>query len=315
MAPAPDPKHVRRRILRWYSENGREFPWRGTRDPYRVLVSEIMLQQTQAGRVAARFPVFLERFPDIRSLARAPRAEVLRAWRGMGYNNRAVRLHGAVREMVAGYNGSVPREPEELAALPGIGRYTAHAVACFAHGMALPVVDVNVRRVLSRVFRRMKSASGVVAEAEAWELAGLILPDDASGWNQALMDFGATVCTARAPRCSECPVRNSCLSAAHFRGPGRPHARPAAAAAGRSRPNGKEPSHAGIPRRIWRGKIVGALTGRRGPVSRAELLRTVRASGKSLTPRRLDEFLELLEHDGVVDLGRGGNGAGVRLAR
>jgi A/G-specific adenine glycosylase len=326
MPKAPDPSVVRRAILRWYSLNGRPFPWRDTRDPYRVLLSEIMLQQTQADRVAARFPLFLETYPDIESLANAPKDDILRAWRGMGYNNRAVRLHGAVKEVVAKYGGEVPRDTGALAALPGIGRYTAHAVACFAHGRRVPVVDVNIRRVLSRIFRPMRSLSAAVAEQDAWDLAQSVLPANAYDWNQALMDFGAMVCPARAPKCSVCPVAEQCLSARFLRndsfgargGPTPTAGRKITSGSERGIPTtGRrktEPSHLGIPRRIWRGRVVEALRESGGPRSIAELRESVRLSGKPASKAWIVEIVGRLEKDGVVDVRRSGGRTAVALA-
>jgi A/G-specific adenine glycosylase len=327
MPKAPDPSLVRRAILRWYARNGRPFPWRGTRDPYRVLLSEIMLQQTQADRVAARFPLFLEIYPDIDSLANAPRADVLRAWRGMGYNNRAVRLHGAVKEVVAKYGGNIPRDTGELESLPGIGKYTAHAVACFAHGRKVPVVDVNIRRALSRIFRPMKTLSAVAAEQDAWDLAQAVLPADAYTWNQALMDFGAMVCPARTPKCGDCPVNVLCLSARFLRDgtAGALNTRYAALkrkqiadgttggppGPGRPKP---EPSHRGIPRRIWRGRVVEALRASDGPRSIPELRKLVRPSGKPASLKWLGEVVGRLEKDGVVEVRFSGRRTAVALA-
>jgi A/G-specific adenine glycosylase len=304
MARPPDASAAGRTILRWYARNGRPFPWRETRDPYRVLVSEIMLQQTQADRVAVRLPQFLDAYPDIESLANAPRPDVLRAWRGMGYNNRAVRLHGAVKEVVAKYGGSVPRDTGELQALPGIGKYTAHAVACFAHGRRVPVVDVNIRRVLSRIFRPMKTLSAVVAEKDAWDLAESVLPADAYNWHQALMDFGAMVCSARAPKCGACPVAGNCLSARFLRNG-------SSGARGGRKP---EPSHLGVPRRVWRGRIVEALRESGGPRSIAELRNRVRPSGEPAATEWLTDIVGRLEKDGVVEVRRSGRRVAVALA-
>ena len=306
MASAPDPAAVRRRILRWYSRNGRPFPWRDTRDPYRILLSEIMLQQTQADRVAGQLPKFLEKFPDIVALAGASKADVLRAWKGMGYNNRAVRLHGAVKEVMAGYNGSVPCDTDELAALPGIGRYTAHAIACFAHGRKVPVVDVNVRRVLSRIFHRMDSAGGTISHRYAWELAARILPADAYEWNQAVMDFGAMVCTARNPKCPSCPLGDACLSAGRIRNRVSNGTDPTRAKA--------EPSYRGIPRRTWRGKIVEALRGSRKGLATEDLLRIVRPSGRAPSSKWLNDIVARLERDGVVSVRRVRGRTAVSLA-
>jgi A/G-specific adenine glycosylase len=319
MPKAPDPAGVRRAILRWYARNGRPFPWRRTRDPYRILLSEIMLQQTQADRVAARFPLFLESYPDIESLANAPKADVLRAWSGMGYNNRAVRLHGAVKEVVARYGGAVPPDTGALEELPGVGKYTAHAIACFAHGRRVPVVDVNIRRVLSRIFHPMKSLSSAVAEKAAWDLAETVLPANAYTWHQSLMDFGAMVCSARAPKCVPCPVQTLCLSARYLRegkakslsgrvsaGGRRPVADPA--------PRKAEPSHLGVPRRVWRGRIVEALRAAGGPRSITDLRRLVRPSGEPASAEWLGEIVGRLEKDGVVEVRREGRRSAVALA-
>jgi A/G-specific adenine glycosylase len=171
------------RLLAWFSEHGRDLPWRRTRDPYAILVSEVMLQQTQAARVVPRYVAWLERWPTVEALAGAPTDAVLRAWQGLGYNRRALNLQRAAREVAA--NGW----PEDLAELPGVGRYTADAVACFAFGRAVLPVDVNVRRVLERTGGSFDETCG-----------------------QALMDLGATICIARVPRCGECPLAERCPS-------------------------------------------------------------------------------------------------------
>ena len=192
---------------------------------------------------------------------------------------------------MARYNGAVPRETEALSALPGIGRYTAHAIACFAHGRNLPVVDVNIQRVLSRIFRRMDLAGGTVSERDAWELAAKVLPAKAYDWNQALMDFGALVCTARSPKCESCPVTSVCLSSGRI------------ANDITTRPKA-EPAHRGIPRRIWRGAVVEALRVSPNPLSTAGLLRVVRPSGKAPSEKWLEEIVARLERDGVVSVNR-----------
>ena len=174
---------MRDELLQWFAERGRDLPWRGTRDPYAILVSEVMLQQTQVARVVPRYLEWLERWPTVEALAEAPAVDVLRAWQGLGYNRRALNLQRAAREVAA--NGW----PEDLTRLPGVGPYTAAAVECFALGRAVLPVDVNVRRVQERT-----------GEAFDHECA------------QALMDLGATVCLARVPRCGECPLAPACPS-------------------------------------------------------------------------------------------------------
>ena len=170
-------------LLAWFDEKGRDLPWRRTRDPYAILVSEVMLQQTQAARVVPRYVEWLERWPTVEALAAASSADVIRAWQGLGYNRRALNLHRAAREIAAhGW-------PDDLTALPGVGRYTADAVACFALGRPVLPVDVNVRRVLERTGGDYDHTCG-----------------------QALMDLGATICIARIPRCGECPLAAECPS-------------------------------------------------------------------------------------------------------
>ena len=174
---------MRDELLQWFAERGRDLPWRGTHDPYAILVSEVMLQQTQVARVVPRYLEWLERWPTVEALAEAPAVDVLRAWQGLGYNRRALSLQRAAREVAA--NGW----PEDLTRLPGVGAYTAAAVECFALGRAVLPIDVNVRRVQQRT-----------GEAFDHECA------------QALMDLGATVCLARVPRCGECPLAPACPS-------------------------------------------------------------------------------------------------------
>lgn len=209
---APD-ERLRRRfreaLLRWYARHRRDLPWRRTRDPYHVLVSEIMLQQTQVERVIPKYHEFLARYPTLADLAAAPVDEVRRTWYPLGYNIRPVRLHGIAREAVARYGGRLPDDDGALLALDGIGRYTAGAVLSFAFGRRAPILDTNVRRVLGRVFSGKDGRA--VSTAGLWRLAELLLPRArAYDFNQALMDFGATWCTARKPLCLPCPMRRFC---------------------------------------------------------------------------------------------------------
>jgi A/G-specific adenine glycosylase len=194
---------TRRRLLRWYARSGRDLPWRRTSDPYAILVSEVMLQQTQVARVIPAYMSFLVRFPTLGALARASLGDALRAWAGLGYNRRAQNLHRTARLAAAG----LPREVAALDALPGIGAYTAGAVACFAHGTRVAFADTNVRRVLGRI-----ALGRVATEREAVAIDAELMPRDAATWHHALMDLGATVCVARAPRCGECPMRRGCAS-------------------------------------------------------------------------------------------------------
>ncbi|HVL91024.1 MAG TPA: A/G-specific adenine glycosylase, partial [Actinomycetota bacterium] len=184
---------AQKRVLEWYDEHHRSFPWRETRDPYRTMVAEVMLQQTQTGRVAPIYDRFLHRFPTLSRLAHAPSMEVIQAWRGLGYNRRAVDLHRAAQAIEHDHAGVFPHEPAELRRLPGLGEYTAHAIACFAFDADVPVVDTNVRRVLSRVALGKNAAE--VEPSRSSALAAEWLPrGEAYRWNQALMDVGAMIC-------------------------------------------------------------------------------------------------------------------------
>jgi A/G-specific adenine glycosylase len=200
---------VRSSLLTWYARDHRDFPWRGTTDPYAVLVSEVMLQQTQASRVAERFPAFMDRFPTVAALAAAPEAAVLAEWSGLGYNRRALALR-RVAAHVASHGW--PREVVALERLPGIGPYTARAVASLSFGEPVGVVDTNVRRWLVRRFGLPAGpARGALqALADALALAGAAA--DAAPWTHATMEFGAAICTSRDPRCGACPIAEGCPS-------------------------------------------------------------------------------------------------------
>ena len=209
----------RRRLLRWFRRHGRDLPWRRTRDPYHIVVSEFMLQQTQVSRVEGHYRRFLERYPSIQSLAAAPAAMVRESWEGLGYYRRAANLHRLAQAVVAEHGGVVPDEPAALLRLPGVGRYTAGAVACFAYEKATPAVDTNVARVIRRSFHPHLHGAG--ATRRIWETAALMVPragKRAWEFNQAIMELGALVCTARVARCGECPVRTACRTGGRMGG-------------------------------------------------------------------------------------------------
>ena len=214
VVPPDEGRRFRRRLHAWYRRHARDLPWRRTRDPYRVLVSELMLQQTQVSRVLDFYHRFLVRFPDLPALAAARPQRVREAWAGLGYYARARNLHALARQVTAA-DGTIPDTPEALRALPGVGAYTAGAVASFAYERRAALVDTNVARVLHRVFApevAPKSGRGLKA---LWAIAEQLLPRTGrSTWthNQALMELGALVCTARAPKCGGCPVRAGCRS-------------------------------------------------------------------------------------------------------
>jgi A/G-specific adenine glycosylase len=186
---------VKAALLRWYSQNAADLPWRHTHDPYAILVSEVMLQQTQVARVVPRYLAWLERWPTVAALAAATPAEVIAAWSGLGYNRRAVLLHRCACEVAA--RGGFPGEPRELERLPGVGPYTAAAIACFAFGAQIAAPDTNARRVLGRMYGDADVAPP---------------PGQAYEWNQALFDLGREVCIARTPRCGVCPLAPECPS-------------------------------------------------------------------------------------------------------
>ncbi len=205
-----------RRLRAWYNENHRDLPWRKTRDPYRVLVSELMLQQTQVSRVLDFYAQFLESFPTIQHLANATPKRVMESWEGLGYYARARNLHKLAKHVTRdGAAGTLPSEPHELRKLPGIGAYTAGAVASFAYEKRAALVDTNVARVLSRVFAPRLNPKRPRDLKKIWALAEATLPRTGkAAWtqNQALMELGALICTARVKRCAECPLKSTCKS-------------------------------------------------------------------------------------------------------
>lgn len=254
---------LRRAVLRWYGKEQRSFMWRAAHpDPYVVLISECMLQQTQTARVEVLLPRFLERFPGVKQLAEASTAEVLKAWKGLGYNSRALRLRECAREIVRSFGGVVPRDAEALLGLPGLGPYTAHAIAVFAFHADLPVIDVNIRRVLSRIAAPQSTTIDVLPERDITTLAVHLQPrGKASSWYQALMDIGSTFCKARVTRCTECPARSHCRSAHTI--------------VDVPRLRKSEPSHRNTPDRIWKGRVIDLLREHDEGYSSHDLLRVL----------------------------------------
>ncbi|HUF48106.1 MAG TPA: A/G-specific adenine glycosylase [Vicinamibacterales bacterium] len=207
----------RRTLLGWYRRHGRDLPWRQTRDPYRVLVSEVMLQQTQVDRVLPKYHEWLGRYPTFEALAGARRTDVVRTWYPLGYNIRPRRLHDIARETVSHYNGRLPESEEALLAFKGIGAYTAGAVRSFAFGQRAAILDTNVARVLFRVFVGRGDARSHAMKRRLWAVSRAVLPHrHVYDFNQGLMDFGATLCTARKPACRACPLRARCKSYARL---------------------------------------------------------------------------------------------------
>jgi A/G-specific adenine glycosylase len=280
---------TRERVLAWFAGSGRELPWRATRDPYRVLVAEVLAQQTQAARAAAAWPRFLERFPDVHALAAAAPAEVLRAWQGLGYNRRALALRRTAQAVVE--RGGWPGTVEELAGLPGVGPYTARAVACFALGLRVAPVDTNVARVLARSLAGTDPADLTAAARQ--RLADQALPPAADpwAWSSALMDVGALHCRPR-PRCAGCPLEATC----RWRAMG--------AAAPPSRPRAQAPF--ATSDRRWRGAVVRALAAAPGGLDRAALAAAVQATAAGRPAGWFDALVARLEAEGMVATGADG---------
>ncbi|MFO0949855.1 MAG: A/G-specific adenine glycosylase [Isosphaeraceae bacterium] len=217
-SPDQDPawvSRIRERLLDWYAGARRPLPWRADRDPYRVLVSEMMLVQTTVAAVVPYFERFLRRFPDVRALADADEADVLKAWEGLGYYRRARQLHAAARAVVERHGGRVPDDPEALRELPGVGRYIAGAVLSFAFDRPAPILEANTQRVVARWLAWPGDLKSPATQARLWEAAGRLVPETRAGdFNQAFMELGALVCTPRSPRCLVCPVSADCLARA-----------------------------------------------------------------------------------------------------
>jgi A/G-specific adenine glycosylase len=283
-----------RDLLAWSASTRRDLPWRRTRDPWAVLVSELMLQQTQVARVVPKFSAFLARFPTVAACAAAPVGDVVRLWAGLGYNRRALNLHRAAVACVERFGGVLPSTLKELQSLPGIGPYTSRAVVAFSSFAGdVGVVDTNAARVLARVGGRRLSLREVQSAADAAVPAG-----EGWAWNQAMLDLGATVCTKRVARCDVCPVSSSC---GWFLA-GRPLPDPADGSAGTS---GTQSTFEGSDRQ-GRGRLVDAL--RAGPVADADLAQVMGWPHDALRAERVAATLVL---DGLAE--RSADGQGLEL--
>ena len=203
----------RRRLLSWYRRHGRDLPWRRGRDAYAILVSEFMLQQTQVATVIPYYHQWLRRFPDFGSLARASENEVLRVWQGLGYYARARNLQATAKTVIDRHGGNFPQAIAQMRQLSGIGKYTAHAVACFAFNQSVPIVEANTGRVLARLFNLRESIDSRLGQRTLWQHAANLLPkSDAATFNSAFLDLGALICVARKPKCDVCPVNAFCCA-------------------------------------------------------------------------------------------------------
>ncbi|MGE0543795.1 MAG: A/G-specific adenine glycosylase [Dehalococcoidia bacterium] len=290
--------HVRTLLLAWWDEGHRDLPWRRTRDPYAILVSEVMLQQTQVMRVVPKYVAFIERFPTLAALAGATAADVIRAWSGLGYNRRAVNLHRLARVVVDEHGGQVPSTARALRPLPGIGEYTARAVASIAFDEPVAAVDTNVRRVLTRVYDGPDSArSPSAVQALADSALAVDRPGD---WNQALMELGARVCLP-VPDCPSCPLRGSCVTspkAAHIR-----EQRAAYRVASSSQP-AQRYEHS---TRFYRGRIVDMLRAEPGggPLTEDQIGRRLRLDYAEPDRAWLEGLLDGLVRDHLVSFADG----------
>lgn len=270
-------------VRAWWPDVARDLPWRASRDPWEVLVSEVMAQQTQVERVVPKWKVFLQRFPNVETAASATAGELIELWDGLGYNRRALNLHRCAQTVVANHGGEFPATVAELMALPGIGPYTARAILAFAFEQDVAVVDTNVGRVLARLTDQTLSVT------EAQGLADELVPRAAGWeWNQAILDFGAMICTKRSPACSQCPARSVC----NWAGVG---ADPAVGSAGVS---SKQAAFVGSDRQA-RGELVRQL--RRGPVRIVDVAEVFGFDDE----QRADRVLRSLFRDGLV-VERGG---------
>ncbi|OHB67405.1 MAG: A/G-specific adenine glycosylase [Planctomycetes bacterium RBG_13_60_9] len=230
MTPMSRYTRIQQALLHWFAENARDLPWRRTKDPYAIWVSEIMLQQTRVPTALPYYERFLRRFPTVRHLARARLDTVLKLWEGLGYYSRARNLHAAAREIVTRFDGQFPRTVEDLLILPGIGRYTAGAIASNAFDVRAPIVDGNIERVLCRIFRVRGDPKSSTVRKTLWSIAEQLVPEENPGlFNQAIMEVGSEVCTPRNPNCDNCPLAAVCEARRHNeqhvlpeRRPGRP---------------------------------------------------------------------------------------------
>jgi A/G-specific adenine glycosylase len=285
------PDDAKTALIDWYLVNRRDLPWRDTRDPYRILVSEIMLQQTQAERVIPKYHEFLKLFPSIEALADAPASEVIRAWSGLGYNRRALNLQRACQAAIERFGGALPLAVDDLRSLPGVGPYTAGAVACFAYEQDVGFVDTNIRRVLHRMVYGPDVPEMAVSLKEVDDLSRAVVPDGKGYlWNQAIMELGATVCRARATECLLCPVTTWCASRGMMQD---------AFARTKAAPKSKQ-----IPfeqtSRYFRGRIVHLLRETAQGLTAAELAARIDGEREPGEPPWTLDYLTGLQADGLV---------------
>ncbi len=285
---------MREALLSWFDENARDLPWRRTRDPWSILVSEVMLQQIQVKRAIPFYERFLKRFPTVRALAEAPLSDAIRVWGDLGRYRRVVNLHRTARIVVEDHGGQIPSDPDALLKLPGIGPYTAGAVACFAYERDVPFYDTNMHRVLHRVFFGPDVPAATAKPKEVTDLAaGLVPPGRGWAWNQAVMEFGALRCTARRPACEGCPLHDHCKA--------RPKIHKALAGLPRAERDASGPKYEDTNRYL-RGRVLARLREEANPggLPLPELARLLRENATDVEPVRLKAVVESLERDGLA---------------
>lgn len=285
---------MRGALLSWYAQNARDLPWRRTRDPWRVLVSEVMLQQIQVKRAIPFYERFLERFPTVEAMAGAPLSDAIRIWGDLGRYRRVVSLHRTARIVVEEHGGLVPSDPEVLLKLPGIGPYTAGAVACFAYEGDVPFFDTNMHRVLHRVFFGPDAPAATAKPKEIRDLASRLVPPGRGwAWNQAVMEFGALRCTARRPACPGCPLRDHCEAS--------PKMLDALAALPRAQKTARAPRYEDTNRYL-RGRVLARLREEEDPggLPLPELARRLQGDAAEVEPLRLKAVVQSLERDGLA---------------
>jgi A/G-specific adenine glycosylase len=292
----PRRDRIREGLLGWFRRHARTLPWRETRDPYAILVSEVMLQQTQVDRVIPYYERFLERFPTVHDLAAAPVADVIRIWSGLGYNRRAVNLQRAAQAVVERFDGMFPDSVEELRTLPGVGAYTAGAVAAFAFERDVAFLDTNMRRVVTRLYLSGGTGPEPADEKAVQEAARLLVPEGKGWeWNQALIEFGALHCTARNPACVVCPLQQDCAAFPVIQ---------SAIAARRTQPRAEAATPFESTSRYYRGRIVETLRSlprdEQHGIPLPQLGAAIRADFSDDHMPWLQELINGLERDGLA---------------